>query len=137
MFLLLAVHVLIASATRDRWSALWLAPLGAAAYYVRYGSIAALGCLAIVFVCVWRDQLHRLLFPLVVTGLLFAALLIPHFLDSIEKTGSPTRRESRDQRTHALVAVFDGAHEPHHVAGQTVRIELDGIGMTQEVTEPA
>lgn len=68
---------------------LWLAPLGAAACYVRYGSIAALGCVVIVFGIVWRDQLRRLVVPLIVTGLLFAALLIPHVLDSIEKTGSP------------------------------------------------
>lgn len=89
VFLLLVCHVLIASATRSRWITLWLAPLGAAAYYLRYGSIVALGCLAVVFAIIWRDQLRRLLVPLILTGLLFAALLIPHVLDSIEKTGSP------------------------------------------------
>jgi len=90
--LLLAIDVVIGELSRDdgpRWRLVVAAPCAAGALYVRYGSavpIAVLAAGALVFG--WRAILRRP-GPVVATALAFVALLVPHALAAIDRTGSP------------------------------------------------
>jgi hypothetical protein len=92
LFLLVALALLadeLDRPTGPRWRVVWVAPLFAAAFYIRYGScipIAMIGLAAIGFG--WRAILARPAPALAVVGLL-AALLVPHLALAIRETGSP------------------------------------------------
>lgn len=74
---------------RVRWRIVWIAPLFAGAFYIRYAS-----CVPIAFACVaWvvlggRAMLRRP-WPLVAAALVFVLLWVPHLLESQRTTGSP------------------------------------------------
>jgi 4-amino-4-deoxy-L-arabinose transferase-like glycosyltransferase len=74
---------------RPRWRAVLVAPLLAAALYLRYAScvpIAFLGVAWLVFG--WRGIARRPA-PIVATAALFLLLCVPHARSAIELTGSP------------------------------------------------
>jgi hypothetical protein len=72
-----------------RWRIVLVAPLLAAALYLRYGScipIAFLGAAWLVFG--WRELVRRPA-PMIATAALLLLLLVPHARTAIELTGSP------------------------------------------------
>jgi 4-amino-4-deoxy-L-arabinose transferase-like glycosyltransferase len=71
------------------WWLVAVAPLAAAAFEIRYGSIVAITALALGGLAVWLPQLVRAWRKLAVTGGLFALLLAPHVVGALRETGSP------------------------------------------------
>ncbi len=71
------------------WWIVAAAPLGAGAYYVRYGSAPGLVIIAIVAAAVWFKQLGPSWKQIVATTGVMVALLVPHFLYAMQETGSP------------------------------------------------
>jgi 4-amino-4-deoxy-L-arabinose transferase-like glycosyltransferase len=76
------------TATPNAWL-LVAAPLAAAAFYVRYGSLASIGGVAVMALVLWRAKLWRHRALVAGTIVLFAVLLIPHVADAVSRTGSP------------------------------------------------
>jgi hypothetical protein len=72
-----------------RWRLLASAPLAAAAFYVRYGSIQLLVAIGAVLAVAFRRAILRRPLPVVGTAALFAALLAPHLVAAADATGSP------------------------------------------------
>jgi hypothetical protein len=66
------------------------APIAAAAFYLRYGAVPAIVAIGIVAVLLWAPSIRRSLGLVVATALLGALLLVPHLLEAIRVTGSPT-----------------------------------------------
>jgi hypothetical protein len=66
-----------------------VAPLGAAAFYLRYGMSTSLVGIGLAAVMVWWRPLARGRGVVLATAALFALLLLPHVLHSIEETGTP------------------------------------------------
>ena len=89
--LLAGIAIAISELRRDdgpRWPLIVVAPLFAAAFYVRYGSclpIAIIGVAALGFG--WRAVRQRPA-PAIATLVVFVVLLIPHALDARATTGS-------------------------------------------------
>ena len=89
--MILAMWVLATELSREhgpRWRLLTVAPLLAAAFYIRYGS-----CLPVAIICVvplglwWRSVVRRP-FPVIATALLFGIMLVPHALLAKRTIGS-------------------------------------------------
>jgi 4-amino-4-deoxy-L-arabinose transferase-like glycosyltransferase len=74
---------------RSTWSLLLLAPLAAAAFYIRYASILPIGALLLVALFLWHRSLLKNKALVAATILLFAALLIPHVVRAVDATGRP------------------------------------------------
>lgn len=72
-----------------RWRLVAIAPLFAAALYLRYGSCVPIAVVGAAGVLVWWRPLLRRPLPVVAAAALFVALLIPHFAMSDRITGSP------------------------------------------------
>lgn len=90
--LLTALAVLIPELTRaegPRNRTVLAAPLCAAAFYVRYGSVGTIVIVAIVAVLVGGPGMLRRPRPVVLTIGLFVILLAPHVIYSMTETGSP------------------------------------------------
>ncbi|HEX6655544.1 MAG TPA: glycosyltransferase family 39 protein [Candidatus Limnocylindria bacterium] len=68
---------------------LWVAPLAAATFYLRYGSILALLALAVAAGLIWPAKLAQGWRLVLATLALTAALLVPHAVEAIVLTGSP------------------------------------------------
>jgi dolichyl-phosphate-mannose-protein mannosyltransferase len=66
------------------------APVAAAAFYLRYGTVLALASIGVVAVVLWAPSLRRQARLVAVTAALGALLLVPHVLEAIRVTGSPT-----------------------------------------------
>ncbi|HSM38065.1 MAG TPA: glycosyltransferase family 39 protein, partial [Candidatus Limnocylindrales bacterium] len=71
------------------WSFLWLAPLAALAFYIRYGSILALAAVGLTAVALWPWRLAAAWPKVLVTALLLVLLLLPHAIFATLQTGSP------------------------------------------------
>ncbi len=71
------------------WWIVTAAPLGALAYYLRYGSALGLAIIAVVAAAIWWRRLGDMTKQLIVTAITFVALLLPHFWFAIDETGSP------------------------------------------------
>jgi Dolichyl-phosphate-mannose-protein mannosyltransferase len=74
---------------RRRWSLVWIGPLAASAYYVRYGAAPILLSLALAAAIAFHDRLRTHALPLAAAAAAFGACLVPHFLHSIELGGDP------------------------------------------------
>jgi 4-amino-4-deoxy-L-arabinose transferase-like glycosyltransferase len=83
---LLAGEVERAGGPRRRF--LWIAPLAAAAFYVRYGSLLVLVAVAAAAIAVWWRPLIASRGRILAAAGLFAALMVPHFAHSLAATGS-------------------------------------------------
>lgn len=68
---------------------LWAAPLAAASFYVRYGSVVPVAALALTAAVVWRAKIAAHRRPALMTAALFVVLLVPHVIMSIDRTGTP------------------------------------------------
>lgn len=92
LFLLLAIALLVDEIDRSRgprWRVVAVAPLLAAAFYVRYGTCIPIAMIGVAVVAVgWRAIAARPA-PAIATVALLAALLVPHLALSIRLTGSP------------------------------------------------
>lgn len=71
------------------WRILWLAPLAAAAFYVRYGAILPLVTIGLTILIVWPRQVAAAWTKLAATALLFGLLVLPHAVLATLKAGSP------------------------------------------------
>jgi 4-amino-4-deoxy-L-arabinose transferase-like glycosyltransferase len=88
--LLGGVAVLLGELDRDgavRWRIVAVAPLLAAAFYVRYGSAPVIAMIAVLALVLYARRLACL--PVLATVVLAALLVVPHVLHSIAATGSP------------------------------------------------
>jgi 4-amino-4-deoxy-L-arabinose transferase-like glycosyltransferase len=74
------------------WWLVVIAPLAAAAFEIRYGSVVAVTALALGGLVVWLPRPLRAWPKVAVTGGLFALLLTPHVVGAIREFGSPIRR---------------------------------------------
>jgi hypothetical protein len=74
---------------RRRWSLVWIGPLAASAYYMRYGAAPILLALAIAAAVAFYDRLRTHVLPLAVAAAAFGACLVPHFVHSLELGGDP------------------------------------------------
>lgn len=72
-----------------RWRLVAAAPLAAAAFYVRYGSIQLLVAIGVVVAIAHRRALARHPARVVATAITFLVLLAPHFILAASATGSP------------------------------------------------
>jgi hypothetical protein len=72
-----------------RWRLVWLGPLAAAAFYVRYGSLGIVGALALAAAIVWRRRLRDNAGPLAAAVVVAAACAVPHVVHSLIATGRP------------------------------------------------
>ena len=72
-----------------RYRLVLVAPLCAAALYLRYGSVLALAVFAGATLACWWRTIARRPGPVVATAALFAALAVPFVAMSIHQTGSP------------------------------------------------
>ncbi len=90
--MLAALAVFLGEIDRDdgpRWRILLAAPLLAASIYVRYGSVVPVAVIVIAALAVGARTLARRPWPVIATAGLFLVLLVPHFLEAQEMTGSP------------------------------------------------
>jgi hypothetical protein len=71
------------------WGLLWLAPLAAAAFYVRYGAIVPLLAIGLAMLIVWPRQLAVAWKPASAAVALLVLLLVPHAMFAQAATGSP------------------------------------------------
>lgn len=67
---------------------LWLVPLAALAFYLRYGALLALASLAVGFAVVWSPRPAELR-AAGAAGAAFVALLVPHMVIATAELGSP------------------------------------------------
>lgn len=74
---------------RPRWRAVLVAPLLAAAFYLRYASCIPIALLGVAWLSFgWRGIVRRPA-PIVATAALFLLLCVPHAWSAVELTGSP------------------------------------------------
>jgi hypothetical protein len=71
------------------WAMLWLAPIAALAFYLRYGSAVVIALIAITALVLWRRRIAAEWQAAAATIALLVALLIPHFAYSTIATGTP------------------------------------------------
>lgn len=89
---LVAIALLVDEIDRDtgpRWRIVWVAPLFAAAFYVRYGTCIPTAMIGVAVAAIgWRTIAARPA-PAIATVALLAVLLVPHLAMAIRLTGSP------------------------------------------------
>lgn len=90
--LLLAVYVLVTEASRTegpRWRLVWIAPLLAASFWMRFGCAPAIAIIGGVFLVAGWPAWRARPWPLCVAAVLAALLVLPHFYRSWQLTGTP------------------------------------------------
>jgi 4-amino-4-deoxy-L-arabinose transferase-like glycosyltransferase len=68
---------------------LWLAPIAALAFYLRYGSALVIALIAVTALVLWRRRIAADWRTAAATAALLVALLVPHFAYSTIATGTP------------------------------------------------
>jgi 4-amino-4-deoxy-L-arabinose transferase-like glycosyltransferase len=89
--LLAAFAILVDEVDRrdgPRWRILCVAPLLAAAFYVRYGSVIPIAVMVVCSLVVGARSMLRRPLPVIATAALFLVLLVPHFLEAKQLSGS-------------------------------------------------
>jgi hypothetical protein len=71
-----------------RWRIVIVAPAFAGAFYIRYGSVPVIAIIGATALGLWWRPILKRPAPIVATVILFAALLVPHGIDSLQSTGS-------------------------------------------------
>lgn len=87
-----ALAIIVDEIDRDdgpRWRLLLVAPLLAAAFYVRYGSVVPIAAIVVASLAVGARALRTRPAPALLTAALFLVLLVPHFVAAHRETGSP------------------------------------------------
>jgi hypothetical protein len=72
-----------------RWRLVLVAPLLAAAFYVRYGSVVPIAVIVVASLAVGARALRKRPSPALLTAALFLVLLVPDFVWAHRETGSP------------------------------------------------
>jgi hypothetical protein len=85
--LAILVHAL-SRPTGPSYAIVWAAPVLAAAFYIRYGSLPALVATALASIIVYRRSIWARPRPFVALAVVAAALLIPHLGFSMQHSGS-------------------------------------------------
>jgi len=89
---LAGVAILARELRRDRGPSWWLVAAGpafAAAFYFRYGSIPVIGIAGVTAAVLWWRSIVARPLPVIAAAAVFAVLLVPHVLHSLDETGSP------------------------------------------------
>lgn len=89
---LLGLAVMVGELSRDdgpRWRLVAVGPAFAAAFYFRYGSAPVIAIAGGAAVLLWWRPLLRRPLPAIAAAVVFALLLLPHVLRSLEATGRP------------------------------------------------
>ena len=89
--MLAALTILLVELDRDdgpRYRLVWVAPLLAAAFYIRYGSCLTIMLIGLAAIGFGARAIAQRPMPVVVTCLVFVMLLVPHVLESMNLTGS-------------------------------------------------
>ena len=68
---------------------LWLAPIAASAFYIRYGASVPILAITLTAILLWHRSLLRWWRLTLATAALFGVLLVPHLVQSTLLTGSP------------------------------------------------
>jgi hypothetical protein len=89
LLLLIATLWSVMEDERAGWSILWLAPIAALAFYVRYGASVAILAITVTALLIWRRRLAADWPKAVATAGLLVVLLIPHLVFATLRTGSP------------------------------------------------
>lgn len=90
--LLAAVALIVDELDRTdgvRWRIVAIAPLFAAAFYIRYGSVIPIAVIIGAAIVVGARTLARRPLPVIVTAAVFLLCLVPHFIEASALTGSP------------------------------------------------
>ena len=113
-------HKVIAG-RRIGWGFVWVAPLAAAAFYMRYGAIVSIVALAVAAVVVAGDRLREDWRIIATTVALFVALLVPHAVVSFLARGTPwsilTTAQGAAGQTDVLPAIQYLAWFPWQLMG--------------------
>lgn len=72
-----------------RWRLVLAAPLFAAAFYLRYGSVLPIAIICLTAVALGWRQVARRVAPVIAMTVVFLVLLVPHFAQAIGLFGSP------------------------------------------------
>ncbi|MGD2061406.1 MAG: hypothetical protein PVF87_11105 [Acidimicrobiia bacterium] len=85
------VVVWVEFAERDRpsYRLLWMLPFAWAAFYLRYQSALSFALIAVAVAVLFREKARAAWKPIVATGLVGLAGLVPHFVFATSETGSP------------------------------------------------
>ncbi len=73
----------------NRWEVVLVAPLAAAAFYLRYGVVSTYLVVLLVGGVVWRKKIAASIGPLLITAAGLVLLIVPHVVYAIGTTGSP------------------------------------------------
>lgn len=88
--MLVAMLVIVGELDRDehgpRWRLVLIAPLLAAAFYLRYGSVLPIALIVVGALVLGRRAIIVRPWPALVAAVLFVVLLVPHLLQSLEET---------------------------------------------------
>jgi hypothetical protein len=90
---LAAIAIAVAELRRDdgpRWRIVLVAPLLAAAFYVRYATALPIALICALAAIAWWRSIAKRPLPVVATAAALAVLAIPHVVHAIDVTGSPT-----------------------------------------------
>jgi 4-amino-4-deoxy-L-arabinose transferase-like glycosyltransferase len=90
--MLAGVAILVRELGRERGPSWWLvaaAPAFAGAFYFRYGSIPVIAIAGVTAAVLWWRSIVVRPLPAIAAAALFAILLVPHVLHSLDETGSP------------------------------------------------
>ncbi|HET6379499.1 MAG TPA: hypothetical protein VFH63_00485 [candidate division Zixibacteria bacterium] len=93
------------------WSLAWLAPIVAAAFYVRYGAAVPVVGIGLAAALAWPMRLAAAWRQVAATLALLALLLVPHVAFSIAQTGTPLGIVLVGQSAAAPAAAGDGLLE--------------------------
>jgi 4-amino-4-deoxy-L-arabinose transferase-like glycosyltransferase len=89
LLLLIATVWRVMEDERAGWSMLWLAPIAALAFYVRYGASVAILAIGVTALLIWRRRIIADWAKAVATAGLLIILLIPHLVLATIRTGAP------------------------------------------------
>jgi 4-amino-4-deoxy-L-arabinose transferase-like glycosyltransferase len=89
LLLLIATLWRVMEDERAGWSILWLAPIAALAFYVRYGASVAILAIAVTALLIWRRRIAADWVKAVATAGLLIVLLLPHLILATLRTGTP------------------------------------------------
>jgi hypothetical protein len=85
-----------------RWRILFVAPAFAAAFYFRYASGVVIAIVCLAALAIWWRSICTRPWPIAATAAVFALLLVPHVLHSLDRTGS------------VLGVLLSSAEKPRH-----------------------
>ncbi|HEV7555909.1 MAG TPA: glycosyltransferase family 39 protein [Kofleriaceae bacterium] len=88
---LAGVAILVRELGRERasWWVVAAGPAFAAAFYFRYGSVPVIGIAGVTAAVLWWRTIVARPLPVIAAAAVFALLLVPHVLHSLDETGSP------------------------------------------------